>query len=273
MKSVVVTGSTRGIGFGLAENFLKRGCQVVIHGRQEQQVQEVVSKLAEQYGADRVTGKSADMTDYEAIQALWNHARTSFGKVDIWINNAGMSLERKSFWEQPPHRLEQIVRTNLLGMMYANNICIREMLAQGHGQIWNMEGFGSDGMTQPGLTSYGSTKRAVTYMTKSLVKEVKDTPVQVCWLSPGIVVTDLLTGDYDLASEQWRKTKKTLNILGDTVETVTPHLVDGVLASNKNGAKVAWLTTGKVLKRFLTAGFNKRDLFVDAEIRAGVRQS
>ena len=239
MKSVVVTGSTRGIGHGLAENFLKRGCRVVVHGRNEAQVQEAVAAFAAEFGADKVTGKAADIAEYDDLQALWDHG----------------------------------VRTNLLGMMYANKICIREMLAQGHGQIWNMEGFGSDGMTQVGLTSYGSTKRAVTYMTKSLVKEVKDTPVQVCWLSPGIVVTDLLTGDYDLASEQWKKTKKTLNILGDTVETVTPYLVDGILAADKNGAKVAWLTGGKAAKRFLLAAFNKRDLFVDAEIKAGVRKA
>lgn len=273
MKSVVVTGSTRGIGRGLAENFLKRGCRVVIHGRQQAQVQEVVETLAAEYGADRVAGQAADISDYHSLQSLWQYALSEFSVVDLWVNNAGMSLERMPFWEIAPERMDQIVGTNLLGMMYANRICIEGMRQQGHGQIWNMEGFGSDGMTQAGLTCYGSTKRAVTYLTKSLAKEVAETPVQVCYLSPGIVVTELLTGDYDLSSEQWRKTKKTLNILGDTVETVTPYLVDGMLANTKNGAKVAWLTPGKAFRRFMLAGFNKRDLFVDAEIKAGVRQS
>ena len=100
-------------------------------------------------------------------------------------------------------------------------------------------------------------------MTKSLQKELKGSPVQVCTLSPGIVVTDLLVGDYDTNSPEWAKAKKIFNILGDTVETVTPWLAQQVLASNKPGAKVAWLTGGKAFGRFMTAGFNRRDLFAE----------
>ena len=113
------------------------------------------------------------------------------------------------------------------------------------------------------MVAYGATKRAVNYLNKALQKEVGDSGVHVCTLSPGIVVTDLLTGDYDLASEDWQKAKKILNILGDTVETVTPYLVDGILAADRPGAKVAWLTNGKAFRRFMTAGFKKRDLFAD----------
>jgi hypothetical protein len=87
--------------------------------------------------------------------------------------------------------------------------------------------------------------------------------VQVNVLSPGIVVTDLLIGDYDTATPEWEKAKKIFNILGDKVETVTPWLVNGVLKAQKNGARVEWLTTGKAFRRFMTAGFNKRDLFAD----------
>jgi len=137
------------------------------------------------------------------------------------------------------------------------------MLAQGSGQIWNMEGFGSNDATQPGMAAYGATKRAVTYLNKALQKEVKGTAVQVNTLSPGIVVTDLLLSDYDLKSEQWKKARKIFNILGDKVETVTPWLVEKILATDGSGAKVAWLTGGKAFRRFLTAGFNKRDLFAD----------
>ena len=118
---------------------------------------------------------------------------------------------------------------------------------------------------QPGMAPYGSTKRAVRYLTESLHKELKDSPVQVCTLSPGIVITDLLIGDYDTSSPDWEKSKRIFNILGDKVETVTPYLVDGILKTNKSGAKVAWLTGGKAFGRFMTAAFNKRDLFADIE--------
>lgn len=260
MKTVVVTGSTRGIGRGLVEAFLERGCQVVVTGRAAAAVAEVVESLSPRY-PDRVAGQACDITRAEDLEALWRLAKTRFGRVDVWINNAGMSIHRGPLHEADPKDLQAIVATNLAGAMLANRIVIAGMLQQGGGQIWNMEGFGSNGATQPGIAAYGATKRAIHYLNKALVKELKGTPVQVCTLSPGIVVTDLLVGDYDLQSDSWAKAKKIFNILGDTVETVTPWLADGVLAADRSGAKVAWLTTGKAFGRFMTAGFNKRDLF------------
>ena len=127
-----------------------------------------------------------------------------------------------------------------------------------------MEGFGSGGQKQPGMTTYGATKRAVTYLTESLVKETKGTSVKVGFLSPGIVATDLLVDDYEGQPEAFEKARKIFNILGDRVETVTPWLADRLLAAadhGKHGARVAWLTTPKAFGRFATAGFRKRDIF------------
>ena len=104
------------------------------------------------------------------------------------------------------------------------------------------------------MAAYGSTKRAVRYLQKALRKDTADTPVQVCTISPGIVVTDLLVGDYDLSSEEWARAKKIFNILGDEVHTVTPWLAEHVLATDKSGARVAWLTRRKATRRFMTAG-------------------
>lgn len=265
MKTVVITGSTRGIGRGLAENFLERGCSVVISGRRQSDVDARVAELGERYGSDRVGGKACEVTDAEQLQALWDAAAAKFDRVDIWINNAGISLPRKPLHEQDPADLARVVDINLGGLLLANRVALAGMREQGSGQIWNMEGFGSGGQVQPGMCAYGATKRALSYVNKSLQKELKGTAVQVCTLSPGIVVTDLLVGDYDMASPEWEKSKKIFNILGDTVETVTPYLVDGILKADKSGAKVAWLTGGKAFMRFMTAGFNKRDLFARQE--------
>ncbi len=260
MKTVVITGSTRGIGRGLAEAFLARGCKVVISGRGAAAVERVVAELGGKYPG-KVAGAACDITQFSQIEALWQCAAQKFQRVDVWINNAGMSIRRGPLHEARPADIEAIVSTNLTGVLLANRVVIASMLAQGGGQVWNMEGFGSNGATQPGMAAYGATKRGINYLIKALQKEVRGTPVQVCTLSPGIVVTDLLVGDYDQTSEAWAKAKKIFNILGDTVETVTPWLADQVLASNKPGAKVAWLTTGKAFGRFMTAGFKKRDLF------------
>jgi NADP-dependent 3-hydroxy acid dehydrogenase YdfG len=105
----------------------------------------------------------------------------------------------------------------------------------------------------------------VRYVQKGLRKDTADTPVQICTVSPGIVVTDLLTGDYDLTSEQWEKSKKIFNILGDEVHTVAPWLVEQILATDKSGVRVAWLTRRKAFGRFMTAAFNRRDLFAGVE--------
>ncbi len=260
MKTIVITGSTRGIGRGLAQAFLDLGCRVVISGRSAGSVEQVVAELERQFPG-RVSGLACDITDVGQITALWQHACERFNRVDVWINNAGMSIRRGPLHEAEPAALQAIVDTNLTGVLLANRVVIAGLLAQGGGQIWNMEGFGSNGATQPGIAAYGATKRAINYLNKALQKELKDTPVQVCTLSPGIVVTDLLIGDYDPDSAAWAKARKIFNILGDTVETVTPWLARQVLASNTPGARVAWLTTGKAFGRFMTAGFKKRDLF------------
>lgn len=262
-KTVVITGSTRGIGRGLAESFLDLDCRVVISGRQQASVDATVESLAARAGSDRVAGKACEISRHEDLLALWDFAREAFGSVDVWINNAGISLPRKPITEQRPEDLAKITEVNLTAVLYAAKIVIAGMQTQGHGQFWLMEGFGSDGMAQPGMAAYGATKRAVNYLVKALGKEVTGSDVKVCVLSPGIVATDLLLGDYDRSGEQWEKAKRIFNILGDTVETVTPWLARKVLAADKNGARVMWLTNTKAFWRFATATFNKRDLFAE----------
>ncbi|WP_372748854.1 SDR family NAD(P)-dependent oxidoreductase [Litorivivens sp.] len=262
-KTVVITGSTRGIGRGLAENFLKQGCRVVISATRQPAVDQVVSDLTASHGAEKVVGKACDISRHEDLQALWDFACAQFGAVDIWINNAGISLPRKPVTEQSAEELARITSINLTGVLYAANVVLAGMKAHGSGQFWVMEGFGSNGAAQPGMAAYGATKRAVNYLAKALRKDMAGSNVHVNVLSPGIVVTDLLIGDYDTASPEWEKARKIFNILGDKVETVTPWLVNGVLKAQKDGARVEWLTTGKAFRRFMTAGFNKRDLFAD----------
>lgn len=262
-KRVVITGSTRGIGRGIAEAMLAQGARVAISARNGEQVAALVAELVQQYGTENVCGAACDIANIEQVQGLWNTVAEAFGGVDVWINNAGVSIARRPLDEADAEELSAIVNTNLLGVLYCNKVALAAMREQGSGQIWNMEGFGSNGQAQPGMTAYGATKRAVNYLNKAVRKDAAGSGVQVCTLSPGIVVTELLLGDYDLSSPEWEKAKRIFNILGDSVETVTPWLAEKVLASDKDGAKVAWLTGGKAFWRFMSAGFNKRDLFAD----------
>ena len=263
MATIVVTGSTRGIGYGLAHEFLQRGCQVVVSGRGQAAVDKAVSELAAKHGAERVKGFACDVTDAAQVQGLWDAAKENFGRVDVWVNNAGISNPYVPFWEVTPETLAQVVNVNLTGAMYGCQVAMRGMLAQGDGHIYIMEGFGSDGRTGEGLGVYGSSKAGLRYFLKAMLVDAKGRSVKIGALSPGMVVTDLWDELYEGQPERFEKAKKIVNILGDKVETVTPWLAEQVLANNKNGASFKWLTTPTAIGRFLKLPFKKRDLFAD----------
>jgi NAD(P)-dependent dehydrogenase (short-subunit alcohol dehydrogenase family) len=89
MKIVVITGSTRGIGFGLAEAFLDLGCAVVVNGRSQTSVDQAIQRLAVRHNTEQILGFAADVADLAQVEAMWSAAIDRFGQVDIWINNAG----------------------------------------------------------------------------------------------------------------------------------------------------------------------------------------
>lgn len=259
MKTVVVTGSTRGIGLGLADAFLARGCQVMVSGRNPVTVNEVVESLASKHGADRVGGQPCDISSYTQVQALWEAAIQRFGKVDIWINNAGAANTLTPFWELEPDQMRGVVDTNVLGTMFGCKVALQGMSQQGYGAIYNMEGYGSRGGRKiAGLTLYGTTKAALAFLDDALAEEIKGKPVILGFLSPGMVVTDLLLNQRNGDPADWERSKRAFNILADRVETVTPWLADQVLANTQNGRRISWINGMKIMARFLTAPFTKR---------------
>lgn len=267
-QTIVVTGSTRGIGRGLVVEFLKLGHNVVVSGRSREVVDRVVSELRQ---PEAVLGQPCDVTRNEDNQALWDAAVARFGRVDMWINNAAIATDHRLFGELPADQVEATVNTNLLGTLYGTRVALAGMLGQGGGRIYTFEGFGSNDMMSPGLAVYGTTKRALRYFTAALAKEYRDSPVLIGSLSPGMVPTDLLI--YSSRGEdtaQWEKSKRIMNILGDKVETVTPWLAAQALANTRQGARIEWLTRGKAAWRFLTAAFNKRDLISEIEARGNI---
>ena len=157
MKTVVVTGSSRGIGFGLARSFVERGCNVVVSGRSQEALDRAVAQLSSGgSGSSRgaVFGAPCDVTRREQVEALWSAAANRFGKVDVWINNAGSSHAPVPFWKLAPAKIDEVLESNLHGMMNGCFVAMRGMQAQGSGHIYNMEGFGSDGATQVGMAIY-----------------------------------------------------------------------------------------------------------------------
>jgi NAD(P)-dependent dehydrogenase (short-subunit alcohol dehydrogenase family) len=260
VKTIVITGSTRGIGYGLAEAFLGYRQNVVISGRSSSSVKNAIAKLSSVFSDKQLTGTPCCVSDISQIKSLWDSAITRFGAVDIWINNAGINQPHNSIWDVPPEEMEALVNVNLLGSMYGAKIAMEGMIQQGYGHIYNVEGNGSRGEIRPGTAVYGTTKRAMQYFTKALGKEASSEPVKVSSISPGIVVTDLLLDAYPDRKIP-DQSKRIFNILGDKVETVAPYLAEQVLENDQSGKRIAWLNTPKIMYRFATASFNKRDLF------------
>jgi NAD(P)-dependent dehydrogenase (short-subunit alcohol dehydrogenase family) len=258
MTSVVITGSTRGLGFCLAREFLSRGCAVMVSGRTAAAVEKALSSLKRDLPDARVHGCPCDTGDPAQAQALWDTSVAALGRVDHWINNAGVGQPQLPIWEIPPEIMEQVVRTDLLGVLYGARVAMRGMSKQGGGAIWFMEGHGSDGRIMKGLSVYGASKRALRYVARALAVEARGTGVRVGALSPGIMITDFMNTIDRTDTAAWEQTKKVFNILADKPGTVAAFLAPRILAEKKNGALIAWLTMGKILWRFSTAGFAGR---------------
>lgn len=262
-KTIVITGSTRGIGYGLAVEFLKRGHNVVVSGRSQNAVDHAIADLTKDFDPKNIFGYPCDVTHLKQVETLWQAAAARFGRVDIWINNAGITHPMTNLWEIDPASVQTIIQTNLLGTYYGCRVAVREMLEQGGGQIYNMEGFGSRGSVRVGLGLYGTTKASITYLSKALAAELKHTPIILGTLQPGMVATELVTDQYKDKPEDWKRVKKIFNIFVERVEAVAPYLVEHILANTKNGAHISFSSQLKLFWRFLTAPFVKRNVFDD----------
>ncbi len=260
-KHVVITGSSQGIGYALANEFLRFGATVTISSRHEKKIDEALSRLMITHRSENMFGHVCDVTECEQVQALWDASKARFGKINIWINNAGVGQGRIPLWRLPPDQLRNATETNLLGAMNGSAVAIKGMLGQGFGAIYNVLGFGSNGRKMKGLTLYGTTKYGLAYLTDGLVLETKGTPVIVGAISPGMVVTELLTKPFEGRPAEWERAKRVFNILAERAETVAPWIAQRVLSNNRTGIHIRWLTKRRFIRRIVSAPFTKRDLF------------
>ena len=264
MGNVVITGSTRGIGRGLAVEFLKRGHNVVVSSRKQADVDKAVAGLAS-VGAGKVVGTKCDVTLKTDVQDLWDFAVTAFGRVDFWINNAGRATSRYSVHELPEDLVHTLVDGNLKGSIFGSQVAITGFRKQGSGALYNMLGGSSDGKRlTPNMGVYSSTKAGDWLLTKYLVAENQNPNIVIGTISPGMLITENWFAEQkEMQPGDWQKIRPLLNILCDYVETSTPWLVDEMLANKKGGKHIAWMSTGKILGRFVGARLfgSKRDLF------------
>lgn len=261
MKNVVITGSTRGIGLCMANEFLKAGCNVTVSGRSEKSLEAAKIKLSQYSG--RALFVPCNVRTKSEIDTLWIESAAKWGKIDFWINNAGQNCPHEFVHDTEQNYVDAVIDTNLKGVIYGTQIAAKNMLVQGGGQIWNMEGLGSNDMIQIKTILYGTTKRALTYFTKGIAKELAGTPVLAGRLSPGMMLTDFITKTPNGEESPVIRDRKFLNlfnILADKPETVAAFFVPRILSNRKNDAHIEWLTSIRAVGRFASSAFKKRKL-------------
>lgn len=265
MKTVVITGSARGLGFEMAKLFKKANFNVVISDLKEESLKKAKNELEQIESSSKVECCICNVTSSKDIARLIQFASNKFEKIDIWINNAGVNQPDKPIWELTEEEIDLILDVDLKGAVMGSKLALEYMQKNKEGAIYNIEGYGSNDAMMLGLSMYGTSKRAITYFTQALAKESaqKNTGVIIGRLSPGIMITDFITnalGDKGKI-ELPERTKKVYNILGDYPDVVAAFLVEEMLKNTKNNAHIEWLTTGKAAWRFMTSRFNKRDFF------------
>lgn len=267
-QSVVITGSTQGLGYGYAREFLKRGHRVIVSGRSPQGVESAVARLAGECpdAAPRLAGFACDVSQLTDVQALWEFAVQRFGRVDVWLNNAGFARTGTRFADNTAEEIESMVRSNVIGSINAAQVAVAGMRQQGGGRLYlTLGGGGATGRVVPGMTVYSTTKRAVKYLADCLIKErreAKDESILIGTISPGVNITEGMLRELRALPVAARaKALKQLDFIGEHVETTTPWIVEQILAGARQGHDITWLTTGRLAKRaFSMLLGGKRDL-------------
>ncbi len=266
MKTVVIMGSTRGLGYEMAKVFLRSGWNVVINGVNEARLKSAVETLQAQIGGERVIGVAGNVQNSGDTQKIMDNAVREFGTVSIWINNAGVNQPSKAMWELTESEIDAILGIDLRGAIIGTKIATLQMEKQQEGgMIYNVEGYGSNDAMMLGLNMYGTSKRAVTHFTKAFAKELEErnSRVKIGRLSPGIMITDFMTkalgGEQEISLSE--KTKNFYNIMGDYPDTVAEFLVGEMIKDPANNSYINWLTGKKIMLRFLTSPFKKKNYF------------
>ena len=188
-KAAVITGSSRGLGLAIAEAYAREGAKVVLAARTQQAVDGAVQTLtAKGYQA---SGAACDVGDFEQVKALAAHAVKTCGKIDVWVNNAGVAGVFGPTAHIPRERFERVFQTNIMGTYYGSLVALEQFIPQRGGKLINLLGRGDDGPVKF-QNAYGSSKYWVKSFTLALAKEYAESSIGIYAFNPGLVDTDLL---------------------------------------------------------------------------------
>ena len=192
-RVAVITGSTRGIGNAIARRFVEEGASVVITSSSRLNVDAAVAG----FPSGSVYGHTCDVSSPDEMERLVEASSARFGRIDCFINNAGISDPFGDVASSDPALWGRVIDTNLKGTYYGCRAAIAYFLRRNiPGKIINMAGSGTDsGSNTPFITAYGSTKAAIARFTYAAAAEYRRTDLSVMLLHPGLVRTGMVSAE------------------------------------------------------------------------------
>lgn len=217
-KLALITGSSRGLGFALAQGLAEQGARVIIHGRNEETVNQAVQAIVEATGAEAF-GVTFDVTRSDEVKTALTGLIETHGVPEILVNNAGLQ-RRAPFTEFDPADWDAVIATNLSSAFYVSNALGRHMAERGHGKIVNI-GSVQSMLARQTIAPYSASKGGVAMLTKGMAADLARFNIQVNCISPGYFKTDMNTALWqDEAFNSWVENRTPAQRWGNVQELV-----------------------------------------------------
>jgi len=186
-RVAIITGASRGIGYAIAGALAAAGFNLAVCGTREETINTAADRL-KKHGVE-VLPKAVDVSDQAAVQAFVKDVVDHFGRLDVLVNNAGITRDNLSM-RMKTEDWDAVISTNLNSVFYASQAVLRPMMKGKFGRIINVSSVVAS-MGNPGQLNYCASKGGVDAMTRSLAREVGSRAITVNAVAPGFITTDM----------------------------------------------------------------------------------
>ena len=183
-RTAIITGGAQGFGFAISKRLIQSGAKVIIWD-----IDEATAKKAEkEIDSKNFNYQIVDVTDFDKIEKAIKDLEKDFGKIDIFVNNAGMTGMNAKVWEYPIAEWKKVIELDLNSAFYCCKAIVPHMIKNNYGRIVNIASIaGKEG--NPNASAYSSAKAGVIGLTKSLGKELADKNIAVNCVTPAAAKT------------------------------------------------------------------------------------
>jgi 3-hydroxy acid dehydrogenase / malonic semialdehyde reductase len=218
---VFITGASSGIGAACARAFAKEGARLLLAARRVERLEAMEVDLLEA-GAGAVHAFRLDVQDRAAVERALAELPQEWQAIDVLVNNAGLSRGLEKLWEGKTADWEEMIDTNVKGLLWVTRGVVRGMVARGRGHVISL-GSTAGELAYPGGSVYCGTKAAVKLINDGLRADVMGTPVRVTCIEPGMVETEF--SEVRFHGDQERAGKVYANITPLTADDVADAIV------------------------------------------------